>query len=192
MTGLQIFLIILGILIVITIIIIVILVAVGYFGTKKINEILKGNFSFRPLTNSSQHVTSSSSIAGPTGPNIGDTLVLSSSTSIPCADYSWTLNNNFLQLGGLIATVIPAGVTGATGPTDGASITLAGPTGANNLNQWTFKDDLLRWCLLNNQNFCIKNSGGTLVLGETSFSSITQPEFGWVPETAITSPLCTT
>jgi len=190
MTGLQIFLIILGILIVIAVIIIVVLVTVGYFGTKKINEILKGNFSFRPLTNSSQHVTSSSSVSGPTGPNIGDTLVLSSSTSIPCADYSWTLNSNFLQLGNLTATV--SGPTGATGPTDGASIILTGPTGANNLNQWTFKDDLLRWCLLNNQNFCIKNDNGTLILGETSFSSITRPAFEWLPETAITSPLCTT
>lgn len=192
MTGLQIFLLILGILIVITIIIIVILVAVGYFGTQQINKTLQGNFSFRPLSNSSQHVTSSSAggVTGATGPNIGDTLVLSSSTSVPCADYSWVLSNNFLQLGGLNATVIPSGPTGATGPVDNSSIVLSGVTGATDLNQWVFKDDLLRWCLKNKQDFCMKNSNGTVVLGQTSFSSITQPEFGWVPEAAIKSPLC--
>ena len=184
MTGIEIFLLIFGILIVIIIIIIVILAALGYFGTKKINQILQGNFSFAPLTSRSQHVTS---VSHPSKAN--DTLVLSTSTTIPCSDYSWKLTNNFLQLNNFNATVIP-GSTGATGPSDKDAIQLQGPTGANDFNQWVFKDDLLRWCLKSNESLCIRNNSGTLELGQTSFSSITQTGFEWIPENELVSPAC--
>jgi len=165
------------------------LAALGYFGTQKINKILEGDFSFSPLTSSSQHVTSSSN-----PPAANDTLVLSTSTTIPCSNYSWKLTTDgLLQLNSLNATVVP-GPTGPTGPSDKDAIQLVAPpasgTVTNNFNQWVFKDDLLRWCLKSNESLCIRNNNGTLELGQTSFSSITQTGFEWIPKNALVSPAC--
>lgn len=179
MTGLEIALLVFGIFIFITIIIIVILVAVGVFEFNKIKKILDGSFSFYSDTDTSNHVTTSMSVAGKT-PIAGDTLVLSNSEKIKCDGYEWTFKDNFLELGttGLVVVVSDA--------KDSAPITLAKKTTAGKLNQWDYSDVGLTWCLKSNKKLCIFNKSGILILKNIALTS----GFSWVPIAPLVPTAC--
>lgn len=181
MTGLEIALIVFGIIIFIGIIIVIILVAVGVFETKQISKILSGTFSLHPLNDSSKHLTTSSVVANKT-PAEKDTLVLSSSSTIKCEDYGWVFKDNFLELGttGLVAV--------ATDPvTSGTEITLAKKAAASKTNQWEYNDAGLTWCLKSDNSFCMFDKADKITLERRSINT----GFSWVPVDGLVPPACT-
>ncbi len=179
MTGLEIFLIIIGVLIVIGIII---AIAV-YFGVrtiqKNIGKILAGPFSFHPTSDSSRFVTSNGATNKKT-PASGDTLVLSSSTSVKCEDYEWNFKDNFLELG--TANLVAV----AESTTTGTPIKLAAKGAAGDLNQWVFSDVEFTWCLKSNNKLCMFNSPNNLTLENLSLNAA----FAWTPTDALKTPAC--
>ncbi len=211
MSGLEIFLIIFGILIFIGIMIVIILAIAGFFVEKSISKLLDGTFSFSPANDKSKFVTSSGLT---TKPKKGDTLVLSSSSTVSCEDYAWTFKDNFLELGttGLVATApspttsttpvsttpvttsttttpvstTPVSTTPTPVPTTGTAITLEDKGSVNDRNQWVFNDLGFTWCLKSNNKLCMFNKSDTLTLENESISE----GFVWILGDAIKSPTC--
>ena len=195
MTGLEIFLIIFGIIVLIGVIIIIILVAAGVIGSKESTEVITGPFSMHPVTNPKTHLTVKTAVSPSTNDVSKYNLVLSNSTSISCTDYTWVYNSDTQTLTWKGVPDSPANVVVATSATENAQIRIieASKVTDASLSQWIFDPKDFTWCLASTVNsntskkMCMFNMNGNIVLKQLALNT----NFAWRPVKAITSPTCT-
>lgn len=179
MTGLEIALLIFGILIFFGIVIVVILIAAGVFETKKINKILSGNFSLHPLNDSSKHMI----FAGaPTNkdPAAFEDIILSSSSTVDCKYYDWVFKDNFIELAGTNLILQSETLD------SGSRIRLQPKKDVFQRNQWKYDEAGLTWCLVSNDKLCMFNQSDKLILDDLSVNT----GFSWIPVEALKPTAC--
>ena len=195
MTGLEIFLIIFGVIVLIGIVIIIILVAAGVIGSKDSTEAITGPFSMHPVTNPKTHLTVKQAVSPSTTDITKYNLVLSNSASISCTDYTWVYNTDAQTLTWKGVPDSPATVVVATSATDNAQIKImeASKVTAPIMSKWVFNPKDFTWCLASTVNsnttkkLCMFNMNGNIVLKQLALNS----NFTWRPVKAIISPTCT-
>lgn len=184
MTGVEIFLIIFGILVFIGIIIVIALLATGYFVSENIDKTLAGSFSIRSDADKTKYITTTSAINSKT-PASGDQLAVSDPKNITCQYVRWQLQNGLMPLGetGLIAQAPP---TSGTQPISGTPVTVASNNGATDYNQWIFNKAGGLFCLSKYPDFCMVNDNNLVTL-QNKQANI---NFLWFPEPALQTPTC--